>query len=338
MFGARIPVLSRGYFGVEFFFIVSGFLMAKSIYKKRKLVNNGWDVEIDLGRRTIRFMLKKYLSVFCYHIIPFIMIVVLKVFTEDIYQSGAGGIIKFFIDSMPEFFFLQKFGFTFSNVDVIEWYISAMLIAMLALYPIVYRFYSMFTRVIGPFLSLYILGVLHYNYGTFADNTRWVGFGYACVFRAIAEISLGCSAYEFARILSEKHFTKRDRVFFTVMEIFGFSVSVMFALSSFSTDYEMHTVIVMTISIIFAFSGQTFGNEIFNKKWIYYLGRMSLEIYLCQLFGLNLVDNLMGGLPMGVKPVVTLAITFALAFALKPVGDRILSSLIDKKMAIKYTK
>jgi peptidoglycan/LPS O-acetylase OafA/YrhL len=29
---SRIPVLNRGYFGVEFFFVISGLLMAKSIH------------------------------------------------------------------------------------------------------------------------------------------------------------------------------------------------------------------------------------------------------------------------------------------------------------------
>lgn len=336
--GNRIPVLNRGYFGVEFFFVISGLLMAKSIHKKRKSYKLGLAKPVELGRQTIRYMLKKYFSIFSYHILPFVALIVLKIITRDIYEGGAKDVAQYFFNSIPEFFFLQKFGFTYTNVDVIEWYISAMLIAMMILYPIIMKFYYMYTRVIGPLLSLYILGMLQYNYGTFADQDRWVFFGYGSVFRAIAEISLGACAFELARYLSHRYFTRRDKRVMTAVEFLGFAVALFYSVSSYTSRYEIHVLIFLTLSVVLAFSGQTYGDGFWNQEWVYALGRLSLPLYLCQLLGVNIVCAFLGDLPKNVQTIFVLVITLVVALISIPVGNRIYLWIIDKRKTTKYNK
>ncbi len=121
--GLHIPVLRRGYYGVEFFFITSGFLMARSIHKRRKDLKLGLVKSVELGRTTVRYMLKKYIGIFSYHVFPFIALMALKIVVKDVYDGGAKDVAQYIFNAVPEFFFLQKFGFTNTNVDVIEWYI-----------------------------------------------------------------------------------------------------------------------------------------------------------------------------------------------------------------------
>ena len=114
-----IAALDRGYFGVEFFFLITGFLMAKSIFAKRGRIASGVDAPVDLGSQSFRYFIRKYMSIFPYHVISFSVLIVVRMFTREIW-GRIDDILQFFFDSIPEFFFLQKFGFTYTNVDVIE--------------------------------------------------------------------------------------------------------------------------------------------------------------------------------------------------------------------------
>jgi peptidoglycan/LPS O-acetylase OafA/YrhL len=333
-----VPVLRRGYYGVEFFFVVSGFLMGRSIHKRRKNLRLGLVKPVELGRTTIRYMLKKYISIFSYHVFPFIALMVLKVVVQDIYDGGAKDVMQYIFNAIPEFFFLQKFGFTNTNVDVIEWYISAMFIAMLLLYPVISKFYYLYTRAIGPLVSLWILGVLQYNFGTFADQDRWIGFGYVCVFRAIAELSLGASAFEFARTLSHRYFQRRDRIIFTVIEIAGFALTIFYFLSSYTSKYETHVLMFMTLSIVLAFSGQTIGREAFSNGFVMWLGKISMPMYLCQLLGINIVNGFLDFLPKAAMTLLALVFTFVIALASMPIGRHIRQAIIDKRASTKYNE
>ncbi len=51
--------------GVEFFFLVSGYLMAMKIYNKKEEIG-------DLGKETLSFIINKINSIFPYHFFSFL--------------------------------------------------------------------------------------------------------------------------------------------------------------------------------------------------------------------------------------------------------------------------
>lgn len=63
--GDHITFFSKGYLGVEFFFLVTGFLMARSAHKTNRTSNN------SVGTDSLRFMKKKIWSIFPYHLVAF---------------------------------------------------------------------------------------------------------------------------------------------------------------------------------------------------------------------------------------------------------------------------
>lgn len=327
--GMNLTCFGIGYFGVEFFFVISGFLMGRHIFKKREAIEAGTITDFDLGKDTGRYFIRKFMGIFPYHVFSFVLLMFVRVFTRELFEE-AEDVVQFFFESVPEFFFLQKFGFTYTNVDVIEWYISAMLIAILVVYPLAFRFYSMFSRVIAPVGSLWVLGILMYNYGTFSDQDLWLGFGYACVFRAIAEISLGVCAFEFSRIISYNDHSEKARNLLTALEAFGFILAIGYSISSYNKTYDIHVLIFMAVSVALSFSGLTKGTEAFSKRWIFFLGRMSLPIYLCQLIGMAIVNKFILAPPTGVRSLLVVVITVIVAFPCQYCGDKLKVYMTEK--------
>lgn len=316
-----VRLFVRGYFGVEFFFLVTGYLTAASIVKRRSELTPEQLRAFDLGKEAWRFFLKKYMAIFPYHAFAFGVLIFVRIFTREIWRGGCLKTAGFLFESIPEFFLLQRFGFSYTNIDVVEWYISAMLIALLFLYPIAFRFYSMYVHVVGPLSALWILGVIYYIHGTFSGQDVWTGFGYVCVFRAISEITLGMCMYETARSLGKMHFSPKRRMLLTGAEAFGFVLACGYALTGFDNRFEPHMLLFLSVSVALAFSGQTFGNESFQKGWIFFLGRCSLPLYLTQLIGIALVNKYIKEPPFAVRAAIAFGITAVMAAICKRVGD-----------------
>lgn len=146
----QFDFFKEGRIGVEFFFIVSGFLMAKTAFK---IVSSG--NKNSLSKNTFQFMYRKYIGIFPYQVFTFIIAVSLY------FKFNEGEVIErieSFISFLPQLFFLQKTGIHTEKLLSVHWYISAMLIVMFILFPILLKHYKNFSRIIAPILAVMIIG------------------------------------------------------------------------------------------------------------------------------------------------------------------------------------
>lgn len=272
----------RGYMGVEFFFLVTGFLMANTMHKRMNDTHN-------LGKETFRFTLSKIKAIFPYHVIAFILL-----FAEEIIlnkYSFSKSMLKF-LGYLPNLLLIQKLGFDYATLNRVEWYVSCMIFACAILYPICRKYYSMFVHVIAPVGGLMILGYITHEYGTLVPGTKTFS-GITCLylFRAIAEIALGVSAYEFSVYLSKQVFSKRQRICLTTIEAICYILPLLYCATTLKGRYDILFFLAMWVSISTSFSNQTYGNEFFCNKFIYFLGSSSMILYLNQVLGLNLAEK-----------------------------------------------
>ena len=336
--GLHIPVMAGGRLGPDFFFVTAGVLMAASLSRERlRQLSASTDRTkspgqtegcaaiapapgSDLGERTLAFMKKKYLAIFPYHAICFAALFIFRLYSRELWKN-ASDVCSFLVASVPEFLLLQKFGFPEQTVNVVEWYLSAMLIAMAVIYPLAASCYSLFARVIAPVLGLGILGCMTYSLGTFSDQDLWMGFVQAGVLRAFAEISLGISVYEMAKVLSEQSLTTGKRWALTAVEAAGMVLVFCYLVLGTAGTFELQILLCMLVSVGLIFSGQTFGSSFFQQKWILQLGRLNLCFYLSQLLGLNIVRLWIVTPPMWIRCVLVLGISLVIALAVQFLGD-----------------
>ncbi|MCD8078611.1 MAG: hypothetical protein LUE63_09635 [Lachnospiraceae bacterium] len=191
-----------------------------------------------------------------------------------------------------------------------EWYITCMIFAGMILYPLCRKYYSMFVHVIAPVGGLFLLGYLTENFGTFCGASNWNGIVFTCMIRAVAEIALGTTVFEISRVLHEKQFSDSRRKLLTLLEIAGYLYVVLFILSTLDTRYEIYAVFAMMMAMALTFSGQVYGNEMFNNRLCYLLGKASLPIYLNQILSLDFVESYLPSYSGPVETVCMVTLTF----------------------------
>ncbi|MCI8455416.1 MAG: hypothetical protein HFE84_12515 [Lachnospiraceae bacterium] len=178
------PIFRNGYIGVEFFCIVSGFLMVKSSYK------------IDLhsaltGKETIRFLLRKIRSILSYWFFVSLLCLGIRLLeVKNIYMA-----IEQIAFSIWNFLFLQKSGLAPFALINVGWYVSSMLMCMLILYPLCIRNRDIFINILCPAVSICIYSFFSLRYKHIAIGTDWYGCINSGTLRVCGGLCLGGGGY-----------------------------------------------------------------------------------------------------------------------------------------------
>lgn len=270
-FDPAIPVLSRGYLAVEFFFIVSGYFMAQKIKSSNP-------------QSTGTFLLKKIGPIYPVYIGAFLVAVLCRIapFNLSLFEY-----IKRVMIGGLEILVLQEFGFdvgTFYNG--VTWYISAMMIAMAILYPLYSKYRSYFLLGGGALLvALCCYALLLHNFERIAAGSAWAGVFKFRVVRAFAGLSLGvfcntCCGYVKNNFIP----TKFGQFFFFCTKLVVLTLTIALihfaSLLKFPSRFDIIIAFFEFFLVFLVFSG--LGNIRIPEKYHFlpkFLGLSSLYIY-----------------------------------------------------------
>lgn len=268
--------MKKGYIAVEFFFVTSGFLFAKSVskisYQKESLIKD------SLG-----FMKRKYFSLFPCHVFFFIACFIYTIFSE---KWGYGDIFVHIFRSMPDFFMLQQTGLSDLTLLRYEWYLSAMIIVMFILTPLAIRYRDIFLNYICPIICGVVIGFLYHQKSDINFTWQWLGICQAGIFRAAAEISLGCICYS----LCEKGILDRfPKVPLIIMEAGIYIIVLVYASNLALHSMGDYTILVLTAAASAVSFSERTSISFLNNRFVYFLGKLSFPMYLSQLFVMEFV-------------------------------------------------
>ena len=126
-----------GYMGVEFFFIVTGFYMMSKVEQ-----NNG--EKIDVGIATKQYIIPKVKKIF-----PVLLVSVIASILLQYIAGISTDILNNSLKSIPELLMLQMYGIGFNYYPTgVAWYLSAMFMALMVIYPICFRFKTLHTNIL----------------------------------------------------------------------------------------------------------------------------------------------------------------------------------------------
>ena len=263
---------------VSFFFIVSGYLM-----EKKALKNN--DKEHDIGIETKNYILNKVLKIFPYTLIAHILCIIAIIVTKKSYSTSS------IISSIWELLFLGTSGIKHTGVNYVTWYISAMFISMLALYPLILKLKKKFIYVIGPLIIILVGGYISFKY-----NNLSRGPIYKLLLMAIFQLSIGVVIYEISEKIKNIKFTNIGKFLLGIIELFGFS-SILFLsnIKDSHNKYDFIMLLILTISIAIAFSEQSIYSKLLKNKFFYTLEKYSIPLYLNQVWIIEIVNYYLVG-------------------------------------------
>lgn len=272
---------AAGSIGVEFFFIVSGYLMTKkafSIPEKR---------ETSVGELTFEYIIKKLKAFMPYVFVAYVcaLTYAIAVFKPKTYQI---------INSVWDLLLLKMSGIVYyQEVLGIAWYISAMLISMIILYPLAVKYRKNFLYIVAPVIVIIIGGYIAHKYKTISGPLVWDLHVYKGLLRAFFEISLGALSYDLSERIKKINFNMFGKLLLTVIEWVGFaSLFYVVNLKDAHNKYDFVMMLILFICISISFSGKTLLINVFSNKFFYYLEKLSLPMYLNQMWVMFLFTHI----------------------------------------------
>ena len=273
-----------GSIGVEFFFLVSGFLMLGSVEKARSMAGGE-----HLAAQTGSFMRRKVGAFLPYMLFAFAVSLTAAVIAQ---RSGMLGFLQLFLHSLPELFVISWSGVNTGILNAPTWYLSVMVLSMLILFPLAVRYGRIFTSGVCPLLALFIMGYLYQKYGQFRAPDEWDGLFYKGMLRGFAEIALGIFCAEVLRWIRGVRFTAFSRLLLTAVACGSFIAVIVYSNGETWWDKDVQWLLLMAISVIIVGGNLSLFSGIWNRcmwlsKW---LGKLSLMLYLNHFYWFRILS------------------------------------------------
>lgn len=265
-----VGLFPYGDIGVEFFFIVSGYFMTSSAMR----LNSD-----EIGKDTIRYIFNRAKKIFPYYAVG----AIIQVFLRYIFVDGYS--LKQLISLLSRMLFEISFIFIgvgkHSNFYVTgNWYLSAMILASLILYPVILKNKNDALFIYLPVLSLLIIGAIESQFGFYVmlwDMNMWIFK--SGLLRGIAEMSLGGISYGLVEYIKKIELTGLQKVSVTAIKYLSYVLVIVYALGLTSRDFDIYAVFYSFIAVTLTLAGDIGLVSIRSNRICYFLGKLSLPLY-----------------------------------------------------------
>lgn len=320
---------------VEFFFMLSGFLMMRHIMEKH-------DEKEDAFLYTFKKAKGVFTPVLIVHIVQFIVNCIVNKITN------LGEILESLWRYRWNFLLLQCAGFTkdpqFDRDYLVGpiWYISALLIAVLLLYTPAKRITKTFIQFICPLVILIVYSYISQQYGHIGVGNEIVaGAVLLAVPRALAGLCAGCLTYYFTKNIVDGEW-KITRIYYAISILSSLMIPfcIIYAFVG-KDDNAIFMIIPFAIVIIDAFAEITPIAKFFNNTFVgcfNYLGKLSLHVYLTHFAVLIWALNFMQDVSLGLKIVICSIIVAVYSIGLYIIDSRINKQIKNKMECKLYCK
>ncbi len=267
-------IFLSGVEAIDFFFIVSGFLMAVSVSKNIKK-----DLNIGLGSETLAFIKSRILPILPYLFVGFLssLLIRLIIQSDDFINSYTQ-----LFNTVWEFLLLKMTGLNTTAVNPTTWYLSAMFIVMALLYPFLRRHFDLLSKVFCPLISVLIYGYIYMQYHSLrGSSSYWTGFAYKGTLRAAAGIMLGIGIFALCNAAKDIKLKPFFEWILSIVEWGGYALVFYMTYTEESNKFDYIIILIFAVSISITCSGKSALSKRIQGPVCSFLGKFSMVIYLC---------------------------------------------------------
>ena len=317
------PIFSIGYIGVEFFFLVSGYYLAKKALSNKKVTK-------EIGIETFKYTFAKFKSFFPYLFITYIISMIILRITKELN-------IFFYTESIWNLMLLNGFGVGKVNLFGQIWYLTVYLISSMVLYPLIRKYRENYIYIFGTLIS--ILGFVYlYKRGSLdLSHVHWDGYMSLGLIRALIEMNFGTVIY----VLSEN--TKKYKLTKFAKNLLGFvgnTIFITIVVSLFYIDrirmYQYTIFLMMIIGVYILMIESETERKIFNNKFVYYLEKLSIIIFIFHSASIKIVQNFF--LDKITNPINITIIVVLITIVASIIIEKLVESIRKKQFGNKIIK
>lgn len=312
----------HGNMGVEFFFLVSGYLLASSAYRLKN--------DNSLSKNTFVFTYKKLTGFVGFHFIACIIAEISWFVLNK--PKDAHSFWQEFTLTLPTFFLIQKTGMKAIDPTVVEWYLSVLIVCSFVLFALVLRYKHNFTRIAAPVLGVMLAGALSRSTGNISGVFDFVlndSVSKAMV-RGFSEMCLGVFAYEVVQFTKNVDVSRKAKILWTAVEFASYLAVMYYVVSKESESYETYALYALFVGVTLSFSDITLLGEKFQNEFVYTLGKLSLPIYLAHRSAIRFTACFNMHCSYAVKVIVSALITIAFSVIIYFIGTWLTKAIKNK--------
>ena len=306
-----------GYIAVEFFFMVSGWLLARKA--------ESWDGG-DVWLADLKMLRDKFVRIF-----PCLLLAC--VFSNIVYALCSPAPLDIWhrgLFTATDFFALQMEGFPGFFATGVSWYLSALFLVSFLIYPLLCRRREAFVKFIAPLSAVFIYGFINHELGGLNFPDHWWGVVYQGLLRGWAGMALGCCAYGLKPAIdADPH-----GALWGFFELAGYGVALVYALCHPQTDIHDFLIIpFLFLAVAVSFSEKSLLNRFLGRgaagRACSLLGALSLSVYLNHYYLAQHMKRLFPGNGRNRLLLIYLIGVAALALANDLLGRRALSRWLN---------
>ncbi len=250
-----------------------------------------------IGSETLHFILHKIRSFLPEFLIAwwigFILIGVVR-------QYGVLDYLKAFGNDFWELTLVKMSGLFTHGIDGAMWYLSAMLIGMAILYPLLRTKRDLMTHLVCPLLALFLYGYLCQAEGHPRDPAVWLGLCYKGLVRAIAGLCTGvviCMAVRRLKRFSPSGLTKTGNALAIGVQLLCLLLTIRYMAEQEPSEYDYFYMFLLMLLVLLSFAGFGLESVLGNSQRLHllsaFLGKYSLSLYLGHLYFAQHVNELL---------------------------------------------
>lgn len=250
-----------------------------------------------IGSETLHFILHKIRSFLPEFLIAwwigFVLIGVVR-------QYGVLDYLKAFGNDFWELTLVKMSGLFTHGIDGAMWYLSAMLLGMAILYPLLRTKRDLMTHLVCPLLALFLYGYLCQAEGHPRDPIVWLGLCYKGLVRAIAGLCTGvviCMAVRTLKRFSPSGLTKTGNALAIGVQLLCLILAIRYMAEQEPSEYDYFYMFLLMLLVLISFSGFGLESVLGNSQRLHllsaFLGKYSLSLYLGHLYFAQHVNELL---------------------------------------------
>lgn len=287
-----LPYFSGGFISVEFFYILSGFLLMASQTKS--------ELKPDGKISAAKYTFGKLKSIYPHYIFSFVVIFVYVMIDSKMSLLSTS---KILLNSLWEISMLQMSGIRCSIYNQPTWYLSGLIMMGYLIYYLLNHHRRIFLEVIAPISILFIyaffsIKISHVN--AWIDESMYMKVG---IFRAFAGMSLGCICYVAYSKLNDYPLSKKMSNLLDVIGVACLTFVAVRTNMANSPEDSFAFIFLLAIGVTIAFLDKGFIKSLLNNKLSGYLGKITYPMYLNHIFIMSVFIKVLPNRGLKVIPV-----------------------------------